>query len=436
MSRFCFECGAKIGEAVTASAQITELEKAKAELAKAELAKAEAELRQQEELASAAAKTRNKTKVTVGLDDDCDYVLIQDAIDDASDGTEIIVMHGFYDEALHINKNIRLRGKNDISRFGMHFSSKNVPIVCCSKFDVIEISSKCSVDGIVFTHDENLTFQKMEDYIENYKNTASFDSVQRNCENRDFHTLIHIKADAEFDSVFVLHSEFIGMAVTKGSAKFTNCAFSQNYADAVWIGEKSSPRFTGCRFTRSCTGIYVCASAQPVIEKSEVRDNSGYGVFATENSIFTYDGSTITKNQGNYQANSVSDKVSLNLENCNASFILNDSASVRAKKGDVSVKVYASATCVFENCNVYFDGYTANESSILSMENCVVSGMMKGEATYKISNCKISRLEFGDNPVCDITDCTGDNAYISLSWSLCEKNAHANLQETANLAAK
>lgn len=112
------------------------------------------------------------------------------------------------------------------------------------------------------------------------------------------------------------------------------------------------------------------------------------------------------------------------MENCNTSFILNDSASVRAKKGDVSVKVYASAICVFENCNVYFDGYTANESSILSMENCVVSGAVKGEATYKISSCKISRLEFGDNPVCDITDCTGDNAYISLSWSLCEKSGH------------
>ena len=327
---------------------------------------------------------QNTDTLTVGFDDDCDFQSIQKAIDSLADGGTIYIRPGVYEEDLTINKDVSLMGL----RFGdiSDYASIDLPIIVLNpkKPCVIE-RENVYLEGLVFTHDKNLSFDSMDDLI----SEDEYNCINKkwNINSEDFKTLLWIQSDIQLHNSAILHSVTNGITFSKGNALVDDLLVYCAGDYGIWCAENASPHFTTVISMNNSEGIYVTDNAEPIINNSCCLNNQNNGLLLVGKS-------NAVTNESKYNNN-----------------------------GSSGVDIRDNATPLINDCNIYENSqsnlYISNNSKP-EINNCrIEDGNDIGIKILNNSRPKISDCEIFNNANCgvrvdnranpDIIDCSIHN---------------------------
>ena len=220
---------------------------------------------------------RNAESYTVGFDDDCDFQSIQQAINLVADGGTINIKPGIYNEHLEINKKVSLIGAvfGDIS----DYASKDLPIIVLDSEKSCVIETDSYIQGLVFTHKKDLSFNSMEDILEEKECNA--DCFDCDVADEDFKTMLWIKADIQLHNTAILYSETNGVTFSEGEALVDDLIVYSGGNYGIYCAGDAAPHITTAIVLCSWQGIYVSGNAAPIINASKTSENEGSGIFLT-----------------------------------------------------------------------------------------------------------------------------------------------------------
>ena len=213
----------------------------------------------------------NNNTVTVSKNGNADFKTIQEALDNVKEDATINVMPGLYNEHLIFKKNVHLLGCTDDIK---NKSSNELPIVVLDSSKSCEIDIPVEIEGIVFTHEENLNFANLNDFI-NQKIDFK-DNVYEDCSfgDNNFKSLFWIKSNAHLNNIAVLCAKCYAVTFSEGDAVFENSIVFHSYDDCIYCRRNANPKILNCIISNSrYKGIEVRDKATPEIINCNIHDN-------------------------------------------------------------------------------------------------------------------------------------------------------------------
>ena len=277
------------------------------------------------------------------------------------DGT-VILEPGIYKEHINFDKKVKLVGATDSI---MNKSSSELPIVVLDSTKSCEISAPVEIEGVVFTHEENLSFNNLKNYAdEEYKFDKDIES--KDYGDDDFASCLLVNSDAKLKNVAVLDLLNYGITLAKTKGTIEDSIISHCYDNCLYCVEKTEATVQGTKIINSrYPGVYAKDTSNPSLKACEIYGHLSCGIYVGEQASGTYTNCHIHDNQSN------------------------------------GLRIEGSSTPSFEDCKIYdnkkegeyYPGVVVKQSSNPSIKDCEIYGHLsngiwvkdQAKGTYK--NC-------------------------------------------------
>ena len=375
-------------------------------------------------------------KITVGKDRDVQS--LKKALEIIDENGTIILEPGVYKEHLNFDKKVKIVGISD-SIFEK--SSSELPIVVLDSTQNCEITATVEIEGVVFTHDEDLYFSNLKKYAEDY-------SVDSDYEFRFSEPIfmLGVDCDSKLRNIAVLGAKDYGVALGKGeltdsilanccvnilclydskiencilgncreagilvlekanpvvkdcdirgegkgicilgnaSGSFINCEIS-GLCNSLFLDEFSTPSFINCKVLPSLNGSIIKGNSNPILKDC---DFLGSGIYVEGQASGTFEGCRI-HDIGEHNGLKISGSATPSFVDCK----IHDN-----KEAYALVYVLETANPSLKNCEVYNGRgiYVENQASG-TFEGCRIHDIgennglnIQGSATPSFVDCKI-----------------------------------------------
>ena len=269
------------------------------------------------------------------------------------DGT-VILEPGIYKEHINFDKKVKLVGLTDSIK---NKSSSELPIIVLDSTKSCEISAPVEIEGVVFTHEENLSFNNLQIYADTKYNSGEYVDI---CEygNDNFASCLLVNSDAKLKNVAILDSLNYGITLAKTKGIIEDSIISR------------------CRDTCLC----CVEKTEAIVQETKITISLYYGVYAKENSnpsikdceIYGHDSGSIV----------VSDQARGTYTNCH----------IR----DDGLMIAGSSTPSFKDCEILSEGIFVHTQASGTFEGCHIHDIgennglkIQGSATPSFVDCKI-----------------------------------------------
>ena len=341
----------------------------------------------------------DKSNITVGKKSDCDFSVIQEALDYAEEDAVIHIKPGVYNEQLSFNKKVHLIGSQENIA---EKASKDLPIVVLDSSKTCEINVPVEIIGLVFTYSNTLSFTNLKDF-KKQKNKTNIENDEKIADS-----LLWVKSDATLKNIAIVNDcnyetydiKFSANAATledsiilspmkgvvfveKSNSKIMNCKISSE-RQCIVLKDNSRPEITNCEFMNSIFGLSALDSSYPSVKNCEIC-HTDFGICISSNIGGKYEDCSI-HDIGCYGV-SVDKTAAPFLKNCE---IYNTE--------DDAVYIYENATGNYESCSIHNSkehGLMVEDSAAPLINNCHIydnskNGIsIRGMAKGKYENCKI-----------------------------------------------
>ena len=261
---------------------------------------------------------------------------IQQAIDLIDVNGVVNVDAGLYKEQLVFSKSFKLVGTQGSI---LNKSSKSLPIIVLDADKTCKLSKAVEIEGVVFTHNADLSFSNLNDYAHSEKEFEE-DHEYSDYGEEGWNTLLLVESDSVLSNVGILDSENYGITFSKNSAKLMDSVVSRCYDNCIDCVDSSSAEISKSIISHSSNpGIFAEKNSKPTITGCEIFGHSSNGICEDGYASGTYSDCDIHSNS------------------------------------EEAVCIADSASGIFKNCHVH--------------DNMDNGFYIIGEATPKIENCKI-----------------------------------------------
>jgi len=300
------------------------------------------------------------TKITVGKNQE--IKTLKEALKNINKNGTIILEPGVYKEHVNFNKKVKLVGATDSI---MNKSSSELPIVVLDSTKSCEITAPVEIEGVVFTHEENLSFNNLKNYADEEYDFDDEVIESKNYGDDDFASCLLVNSDAKLKNVAVLDSLNYGITLAKTKGTIEDSIISRCWGNCLYCVEKTEATVQDTKIINSLySGVNACETSNPSLKACEIYGHLS-GIWVFEEASGTYTNCHIHDNQGN------------------------------------GLKIGESSTPSFEDCKIHdnkkeghsFPGVVVIESSNPSLKDCEIYGHLstgilvidQAKGTYK--NC-------------------------------------------------
>ncbi len=234
---------------------------------------------------------------------------INQALDLVDDGGVVFIEPGVYKENLVFSKKVKIAGVED-SIMGM--SSAELPIIVLASDNSCKIEVPVEIEGVLFTHDELIAFDKLEDYIGKNGGVEKKEDSLEHKEGNDI-SLLCVENDAVLKNVGILNSWNRGITISKGTPvveksvishcrnvdlccdglsapKITNTHISNSLKMGVLIKDSATPHFADCCIHDNVrNGIAVRDEANPKVSGCDIYNQLSNGIFVKNKAEGTFE---------------------------------------------------------------------------------------------------------------------------------------------------
>ena len=315
---------------------------------------------------------------------------IGEALDLIEDNGTIILEPGIYKEHINFNKRVKIIGSTTSI---MDKSVSELPIIALDSKQICKISADVEIEGVVFTHEENLSFNNLKDYANKEYN---FDENKEFIEyGKEGYTAIEVASNSILKNVALLDTQSRGITFIKNSGKLENSLISHNYSVNLFCTETSSPQVTNCEvYNGAGNGLNIVGTSTPKFINCKIHDNnSGALVWVKENANPYLESCEVYNGAGNSIA--VEGQASGTYEGCHIHDIGDNNG----------LYISGTSTPKFINCKIHDNTKYAlvyvGENANPYLESCEVyngagsSIAVEGQASGTYEGCDIH--DIGDN---------------------------------------
>ena len=354
----------------------------------------------------------NVEKITVGKNQQIKS--LNEALELIIEDGTVILEPGIYRRHINFNKKVKLVGATDSI---MNKSSSELPIVVLDSTKSCEITAPVEIEGVVFTHETNLSFSNLKKYaeeeydlnkyIETYEYIETYDYG-----DDDFASCLLVNSDAKLKNVAVLDSLTYGITLAKTKGTIEDSIISHCYDNCLYCVEKTEATVEETKIINSQDyGVLVKESLNPSIKDCEIYGNAWGGLSVYDQASGTYTNCHIHDNQG--CGLHIEGSSTPSLKDCEiyghlfSGIYVGEQASgkytnclIHDSQGP-GLCIGGSSTPSFEDCKIhnnkkegeYYPGVVVKESSNPSLKACEIYGHLasgiwvidQAKGTYK--NC-------------------------------------------------
>ena len=325
-------------------------------------------------------KSIDKNCVTVGNDDNADFRTIQKALDYVNEDATVHILPGIYEEHLVFKKTVKLIGcKESIKNKG----ATELPIIVFNSEKTCEIDVNIEIEGIIFTHEKQLRFSKLEQFISediefdrsNYDINKHYKVVKNCC--IDFHY-----GESEFKSLFLINT----------NSKITNVAIISAAYHALTVNNAYASIKESIFFHITDYAIQFINDSKGIIDNCII-NNCNHDNMCIENISKVEISRTVFSGSGDFIRMKNSSCVTF--EKCNFKDTvvwIFDNANPLIKNcefDDSSLYICRNAKGKYINCNfhnvVYKNVITVKDDANPDIENCEISCLHeRGDFDYAV----------------------------------------------------
>ena len=332
---------------------------------------------------------------------------IGEALDLIEDNGTIVLEPGIYKEHINFNKRVKIIGSTTSI---MDKSVSELPIIVLDSKQNCKITADVEIEGVVFTHEENLSFNNLKDYANKEYN---FDENKEFIEyGKEGYTAIEVASNSILKNVALLDTQSRGITFIKNSGKLENSLISHNYSVNLFCTETSSPQVTNCEVCNGAgNGLNIAGTSTPKFINCKIHDNTKYALVSVGENANPYLESCEVCNgiygiavegqaSGTYEGcdiHDIGDNNGLNIKGTSTPKFINCKIHDNTKYALVSVG--ENANPYLESCEVYNgagSSIAVEGQASGTYEGCHIHDIgdnnglnIKGTSTPKFINCKI-----------------------------------------------
>ena len=200
---------------------------------------------------------------------------INQALEVVGDDGTVFLEPGVYKENLVFSKKVKIVGVKD-SILGMR--ATELPIIVFDSDKTCKIEEPVEIEGVLFTHDESIAFDKLEDYVGENGWVEKREDFYGH-KDVDDNSLLCIENDAVLKNVGVLNSRNRGITFSKGAPVFENSVISHCCNAALCCEGMSAPKITNTHISNSLKmGVLIKNAATPQFADCCIHDNARNGI--------------------------------------------------------------------------------------------------------------------------------------------------------------
>ncbi len=320
------------------------------------------------------------TKITVGKNQE--IKTLKEALQNININGTIILESGIYKEHVNFDKKVKIVGLTDSI---MNKSSSELPIIVLDETKTCKITADVEIEGVAFTHEENLSFNNLQNYADTkYEFNKDKKVVEINTEG---YTAIEISSNAILKNIALLDAKNRGFTFTKSNAILENSLVAHSYFHNVLCKYTSSPIISNFKSINSnAYGLFAKDTSNPSLKNCEVYN--GMGIWVENQASGTFEGCHI-HDIGEHNGLKIIGSATPSFVDCkihdNTKYALvyvGETANPSLKNCEVyngagnSIAVENQASGTFEGCHIH----DIDENNGLSIE---------GSATPSFVDCKI-----------------------------------------------
>ena len=325
---------------------------------------------------------------------------LEEALKNIKENVTIILEPGVYKEHVNFDKKIKIVGLTDSI---MNKSSSELPIIVLDETKTCKITADVEIEGVVFTHEENLSFNNLQNYADTkYEFNKDKKVVEINTEG---YTAIEISSNATLKNIALLDAKNRGFTFTKSNAILENSLVAHSYFHNVLCKCTSSPIITNFKSINSnANGLRVGDTSNPSLKNCEVYNGKGF-VVVEDQATGTFEGCHI------HAALRITDSATPSFVDCKIQsnnslfgFAVEDTSNPSLKNCEVyngiGIAVEGQASGTFEGCHIHDigenNGLKIQGSATPSFVDCKIHDNKKGALVYvgetanpSLKNCEV-----------------------------------------------
>ena len=322
------------------------------------------------------------TKITVGKNQE--IKTLKEALKNININGTIILESGIYKEHVNFDKKIKIVGATDSI---MNKSSSELPIIVLDETKTCKITADVEIEGVVFTHEENLSFNNLQNYADTkYEFNKDKKVVEINTEG---YTAIEISSNATLKNIALLDAKNRGFTFTKSNAILENSLVAHSYFHNVLCEYTSSPIITNLKSINSnADGLRVADTANPSLKNCEVYNGAGSSIYVEGQASGTFEGCHI-HDIGEHNGLHIKGSATPSFVDC----------KIHDNKKYALVYVLETANPSLKNCEVYNGAghsIAVENQASGTFEGCHIHDIgennglrIQGSATPSFIDCKI-----------------------------------------------
>ena len=293
----------------------------------------------------------------------------------------------------------------------MNKSSSELPIIVLDSTKSCEISAPVEIEGVVFTHEENLSFNNLQNYAD--EDDFDDDYIEgKNYRDDDFASCLLVNSDAKLKNVAVLDSLTYGITLAKTKGTIEDSIISNCYDTCLFCVEKTEATVQETKILNSeCLGVDASETSNPCLKDCEIYGNGVAGMAISGRG--TFEGCHIYDNTEGIRdfGRSTFEGCHIHDNGCEGIFVARGSTTYtncHVYNNAQALVIYNCATPSFVGCKIYanrsenYPGVLLEDSSNPSIKDCEIYGHLsngiwvkdQAKGTYK--NCYIHNNKDGN----------------------------------------
>ena len=221
------------------------------------------------------------------------------------DGT-VILEPGIYRRHINFNKKVKIVGLTDSI---MNKSSSELPIVVLHSKKSCEISAPVEIEGVVFTHEKNLSFNNLQNYADTKYNSCEYkDSYEYGDDY--FASCLLVNSDAKLKNVAILDSLNYGITLAKTKGIIEDSIISRCQNCCLYCVEKTEATVQETKIINSrYVGVYAKETSNPSIKDCEIYGHLSNGIWVKDQAKGTYKNCYLHNNKNTNFSNETSNTI-------------------------------------------------------------------------------------------------------------------------------
>ena len=340
---------------------------------------------------------------------------LKEALEKLYENGTIILEPGVYKEHVNFDKKVKIVGATDSI---MNKSSSELPIVVLDSTKSCEISAPVEIEGVVFTHEKNLSFNNLQNYAEEEYDFDDEVIESKNYGDDDFASCLLVNSDAKLKNVAILDSLTYGITLAKTKGTIEDSIISHCYDNCLYCVEKTEATVQKTKIINSrYPGVNACETSNPSLKACEIYGHLASGIWVKDQAKGTYTNCHIHDNQSDgliIEGSSTPSFVDCKIHDNKINPAEDDGSGVCARETsnpsfkdceiygstEVGLWVKDQASGTYTNCHIHDNqnnGLIIGGSSTPSFEDCKIHDNKKegrpGVVVIESSNPSIKECE-------------------------------------------